>query len=142
MKKVKKVQNFLHDIANALICIGILMMLGTFTVMCSVGFAASSDVIRVNEVEISEIDFDGIWPFTVSSGLLRCTLTNHVYATHRVTFLVDGVEYAVNGTAGLGGRHLDIGPIWMIDPTHPVPGVEVRVSLASVLLFGLGLCDD
>ncbi|WKX74137.1 DUF2511 domain-containing protein [Streptomyces sp. XD-27] len=70
-----------------------------------------------------------VWPFTVDQGGLRCR-------EGAVTFMVDGTEYALNGTAKKVGFP-SVEPVWAEDPEL---GSGLRVSLSEVLEIGQRLC--
>lgn len=75
------------------------------------------------------------WPFTVSTGELGCKRLGDL---HLVTLTVNGVTYALNGTARsrikeYGWRDGD--EIWKRDPQHP----DMRVG-SSIINKGISLC--
>jgi hypothetical protein len=81
---------------------------------------------------ISQDTFSGTWPFTVSSGELRCEGSDGFGS---VIFSANGSEYGVNGTA-LDAGFQRINAIWKDDPS----GITPRVSISDVLEQGLALC--
>lgn len=78
---------------------------------------------------VNEADYGGDWPFTVSSGRLRCE------SGSAVVFATGGNEYAVNGAASSQG-YPDIDPIWRDNPD--IPGTKVNIS--PLIDDGLELC--
>lgn len=82
-------------------------------------------------VRSSEVSADQVapWPFTVSSGTLRCR--NGIL----VTFEAGGVEYALNGSAKTAG-YPSVEPVWAEDPQLP----GLRVDIHPALLAGSALC--
>jgi hypothetical protein len=79
---------------------------------------------------ISQTDFNGTWPFSVSSGTLRCIPDNRTPPLGAVVFKAGGASYAINGAARDAGYLL---PASLIrDGTHS--------RLADVLLEGTTLC--
>jgi hypothetical protein len=59
---------------------------------------------------ISQADFDGTWPFRVSSGTLRCVRGVQHPPLGAVVLKVDGTDYAINGAA-LGSGYPPASPI-------------------------------
>ncbi|MCZ4099856.1 DUF2511 domain-containing protein [Streptomyces sp. H39-C1] len=70
------------------------------------------------------------WPFTVSSGRIRCALGK------AVTFSANGQEYALNGLAK-GQGYPEIDPIWRDDPNL---GNGLKVDISEVLNAALAMC--
>ncbi len=73
---------------------------------CFLLFAFVSEAHAASE-KIHESDFGEEWPFTVPDGVLRCSGANDV------TFVSQGTEYAVNGSAQPMYENID--PIWKLD---------------------------
>ena len=97
---------------------------------------------------ISRSEYLEKWPFTVEDGLLKCE------AQGIVTFVTNGVEYAVNGLATASG-FADIDPIWeyneklnqrMADSAgisleqYMQEQTVLRINIGTVLDDGLKLC--
>ncbi|MGB3230078.1 MAG: DUF2511 domain-containing protein, partial [Mycobacterium sp.] len=76
---------------------------------------------------------DGQWPFTVPEGVLICTNPGW-----QMTLIANGVTYAVNLTAGFGGRYADITAIRRDDPD--IPGT--KVDMRPVIRRGFALCEQ
>ncbi len=110
-------------------------------------FAFASAAHAMSE-KIHESDFGEEWPFTVPDGVLRCSGANDV------TFVFQGTEYAVNGSAQ--AKYAQIDPIWEFD----MPLIEemaeafemtikeakeeyhFRINIGPVITAGLALCDS
>lgn len=80
----------------------------------------------------------GLWPFTVTGGVLNC------HAPHRVTFTANGVEYALNGAAKSTGQFQDVNPILRdtggyveIDETR----APAKQGVGPMVVGGLDLCS-
>lgn len=84
--------------------------------------------------EITAAMFEGVWPFTLPSGTLRCQterLADLTTPVQVITFTTpDGEEYAVNGAARSEAR----GYADMTGVTRP------DTSVAAVIEYGLSLC--
>jgi hypothetical protein len=95
-----------------------------------------------HEETVSKTTFSGTWPFTISSGRLRCktVIVDGIkeLPQHVVTFKANGTTYAVNGAAiGLMAGD-DIKAIWR--KNHNAMAGGPRVSIGDVLDEGLNLC--
>ena len=117
----------------------------------------SNDAIPVNEQEfdgqVSADTFDGEWPFTVTSGEVRCIRWNGQPA---VTFYTEetGVAYGLNGTGSgmleeIEGEPSDLNDIWAYDAetkkTLEAAGVTEdfpRISISDMIEAGLSLCGE
>jgi hypothetical protein len=80
---------------------------------------------------ISRATFKGTWPFTVSSGVLRCEPPD------TITFSAGGKTYAVNGPA-LDQGIPNVTPIWKRDGRT---GYGPRLYLGDVNARGHDLCE-
>ncbi len=89
-------------------------------------------------MSVSAADLGDSWPFTVSSGILRCekvvagSLTGLV-----VTFESGGKRYAVNGMARTRREGIEIDEIWAAEPR--IPGAKKNVQ--PLIDRGLRLCS-
>lgn len=72
------------------------------------------------------------WPLTVDSGVLTCVGSGGI---GKVTIVVDGITYAVNGTAKADKDNLDIRPIWADAET-----AGLKKDISPLLDEGLRLC--
>ncbi|WP_419861751.1 DUF2511 domain-containing protein [Candidatus Palauibacter sp.] len=96
--------------------------------------------VSSSERTISRSDFGDEWPFTVESGLLRCSPPSVV------TFTSGGTTYAVNGTAmTVVGAGVAIEPIWALAPPL-ISDIDIvdRLSLSDrqEIFRQLGVCED
>lgn len=83
------------------------------------------------ERRIGRLDLgDDWWPFTVESGTLGCD-------RGAVTFEVDGIVYALNGTARTMILGADIAPIWADAETLHC---GLKKNIAPLVSLGLELC--
>ena len=87
-----------------------------------------------NAVTITEAEFGKTWPFTVSSGILKCEKSGK---SESVTFTIpDGTTYGVNGAARDKG-HPDPKPIW-----KPNPEIQgARINIGAIIDKGRTLCN-
>ena len=90
---------------------------------------AKPSAITVSSTDVGKPWSGDKWPFTVSSGTLKCD-------RDAVIFVVGGRTYAVNGTAGSRG-FTDIAPIWRDNAA--IPGTKIYIGV--VLDPGLKLCN-
>ena len=74
-------------------------------------------------------DFGEDWPLTVDGGTLACSLG-------QVTFVREGVEYAVNPVARMTGLYQQIDPILADQPAS-----DAKRSLDPLIGVGLDLCE-
>ena len=81
--------------------------------------------------EISEDSFEGKWPFTVSSGILKCE-------NRLVIFSAGGVDYGINGSAKNAG-YPEPHPIWKESDDS---SVWPSVPMGDILRAGLKLCKN
>lgn len=84
---------------------------------------------------VSRATFKGVWPFTVSSGTLKCVLPSQ-----SVIFTSSGKTYAVNGMADSATDYPPIDSIWARNPTPLTPGYYEKQDLGDVIDAGLKLC--
>lgn len=82
---------------------------------------------------VGKADFGDAWPLTVEQGTLRCEGGGGVGA---VTIEVDGVTYALNGTAKSQKKGQDIQPIWAPNPDIAGSKKDIGVLIDE----GLKLC--
>jgi hypothetical protein len=77
---------------------------------------------------------DGLWPFTVADGVLKCYSEDSM-----VTFTAGGVEYGLNATARRFGNFRDIAEIMPDGPDGYVEanGMRQRVPTHGVSLEGI-----
>lgn len=87
---------------------------------------------RLGSVRVSRADFGDEWPLTVEEGILACD-------ADAVTFIANGVVYAVNGTAETRGGGVDIDPIWADNPHYPSSGGPKKMMV--LIDRGLELCS-
>jgi len=93
----------------------------------STGSAAPVDQSKT----VSKSDLPG-WPLTVDSGVLRCVGSAGMV---KVTIVVDGKTYGVNGTAMGDKKNLDIRSIWADAKT-----AGVKKNIGPLVHEGLQLC--
>jgi len=97
--------------------------------------SAPSDAgLGPNEVRITKDDFGDDWPFTVDEGVLA---GNGSGGIGEVIFTVDGVTYAVNGTARGTGKYTEIDEIWADDPEL----AGLKKNIGPIIDRGLELCQ-
>ena len=110
---------------------------------------------RPNEKLVSKQNYGQEWPLTVESGTLACSVLK-VEGYNRVplkavTIEVNGVKYAVNGTAGSHKLGKDIDEIWAPgDPKwieHPETKEKVNIGppkkdIGGLVQDGLKLCAN
>ena len=130
-------------------------LLCAFLFTFGLGFVPATTASAQTRI-IQEADFGQAWPFTVSGGELRCSRLTGASADLRlgiVTFSVNGVSYAVNGTARDHG-FTPIEPIWdfnwaMLDEVAKALGITVeqakeqspiRINIGPIIDAGLALC--
>lgn len=87
-----------------------------------------SQRISISEADTGKPWSGDNWPFTVSSGELKCD-------RNAVVFIARGQTYAVNGIATSMG-HANIRPIWRNNEDGPGP----KINIGPVLTLGLTLC--
>jgi hypothetical protein len=92
------------------------------------GLMGSSQRERGREY-VTASTFQGEWPLAVPTAYLVCT-------NGSVTAEINGVQYAVNGTARSRG-YPEIEPYWRFDPEA---GVGLRVNIGPFISYGLSLC--
>ena len=99
--------------------------------------AGGSEVISADE-------YGKEWPFTVTSGLLRCVDPG------AVTFAANGKAYGVNGLAVSDPRNEDLREIWKDDTESEVaqywlkkgrPDLISKISIGPIISRGLKLCQ-
>ncbi len=103
--------------------------------VCYVGFggtasAAALTQITPNQLLITQQDYGDNYPFTKEKGILSCKLGE-------VVFTVDGVPYAVNGTAQRTKENQPLENIWADNPA--IPGTKKNVG--GIISQGLALCQ-
>lgn len=82
---------------------------------------------------ISRTSMGAAWPFTVESGVVKCSGKNGV---GEVTFVAsNGTTYAVNGLARSAGKYPDAFDIQAFDANRVAKG-----DLNAVIARGLALC--
>lgn len=79
-----------------------------------------------DELPVSEANFDGDWPLTVSEGKIRCG------DGAALLFSAKGKAYALNGVASQQGYE-KIDPIWRTNPKIPGSRISLRdlIDMAS-----------
>jgi hypothetical protein len=93
------------------------------------GHASASDQASINRAT-----FEGQWPFTVDSGVVRCT------QVESVIFIHDRKSYALNGLARSDGIYKDVREIWADNPAEGAQAGQ-KIDLSPVIRLGLSLCD-
>lgn len=83
-----------------------------------------------NETLITEEAYGDKWPFTVKQGVLSCENISEVILT------VDGVSFAINGTAKSTKKYQPVEKIWADNPA--IPGA--KKSVGNIIKSGLALC--
>lgn len=84
----------------------------------------------VRSQEVTRAEFGRKWPLTVERGTLRCMYPDHERLhLHAHLIVVDGVFYALNGTAQthaakMGWQRVD--PIWL--ENRAIPGTKVPIA--------------
>lgn len=73
------------------------------------------------------------WPLTVDSGVLECEGSGGM---GKVTFVVDGKTYGVNGTARADQDNLDIQMLWADAET-----AGLKKDISPLIDEGLKLCE-
>jgi len=116
---------------------------------CSGSANRNQQELVKSEKIISKVDYGNDWPFTVEKGVLKCS-------SNQVLFLVNGKQYAINGTAqslakSLGYSALE--EIWAYDSAmrqqllsrgfskDDVEEMTTRVGIGRIIQDGLSLCD-
>ena len=100
----------------------------------STGSTAAAGLGSGHAEQIDRSTFSGTWPFTVSSGILRC-----LDSAGAVTFSAsNGTTYAINGTAGDEGAGEDVKSIWRKDPSD----AGMYMYLGDVMDEGQRLCPS
>lgn len=103
----------------------------------------ASSSVWAGQARIAQREFGKDWPFSVSDGILSCD-------GNAVTFRANGVIYAVNGTATMWKRGIDIDKIWLPgEPlwiTDPQTGKRVNAgppkkNIGAIINRGLALCS-
>ena len=88
-----------------------------------------------NELKISKKEFGGVYPFSVTDGILRCEFNQ---GHPLVYFGADGSMYAINGSAKTASPNLpSIDKIWADNPAMP----QNKLSMVDVIDEGLALCE-
>lgn len=117
------------------------VLIAAFT--CAISVSASA-----NSVMITAEEYGDAWPFTVSEGQLHCK-------NNAVGFLVEGVDYGLNGTATSAGL-APIEPIWKFDMEKieemaelfettveaMIEEAPLRINIGAVISDGLKLCNS
>ena len=83
-----------------------------------------------NETLITKEAYGDEWPFTVKQGVLSCENISEVVLT------VDGVSFAINGTAKSTKKYQPVEKIWADNPA--IPGA--KKSVGDIIKSGLTLC--
>lgn len=86
-----------------------------------------------SDMEVSSNSYDGEWPFTVNSGVVKCINDN---GTKLAVFESEGTEYQLNGAAKSRG-YTDISTIWKDNPD--IPGT--KISVGPMIQLALSQCD-
>ncbi|WP_448188751.1 hypothetical protein [Azospirillum sp. sgz301742] len=89
----------------------------------------------LHEEAISQDDWEGGWPFTVTHGTLRCTL--HKGAVPIVTFTARDIEFGVDDAAEAAGF-----PAIKAIRRRDRQGRFIDGDLDAVAQLGRMLCDD
>jgi hypothetical protein len=79
----------------------------------------------------------GDWPFTVSEVTLHCA-ESFGHESGAVTVIIDGRDYALNGTAK--SRYPDMRPFWKEDPDPELAAHGLKVNIGPMIDRGLALC--
>jgi Protein of unknown function (DUF2511) len=79
---------------------------------------------------------DGPWPFTVPEGTLLCAPYGVGGRSQSVTFIANGVVYAINGTAKGTHQFAPLEQIWKDNPQM----AGTKVNIGPMLDRGLSLC--
>jgi hypothetical protein len=89
--------------------------------------------ITPSQLLITQKDYGDKWPFTKEKGILTCKGTKKL---GEVVLTVDGVPYAINGTAKRTRENQPLEKIWADNPA--IPGT--KKNLGDVIDKGLALC--
>ena len=95
-----------------------------------IGLAACDN----NSKRLSKSGFGDEWPFTVSSGNVRCVGTDF-----QLTFEAGGKTFALNDAARASEEYEDISSIVKADENYP--GGQVKMDLSVIEFEGLKLCN-
>lgn len=90
----------------------------------------TSTSLPQNEILITKEAYGDEWPFTVEQGILSCENVSEVVLT------VDGVSFAINGTAKSTKKYQPVEKIWADNPA--IPGT--KKSVGDIIKSGLALC--
>ena len=103
--------------------------LSVLVVMAFILAVAVATAIDTDARRVAAGDFGDDWPLTVEGGTLACSLG-------QVTFVREGVEYAVNPVAQMTGLYQGIDPL---RADHPA--ADAKRSLDPLIDAGLDLCE-
>jgi len=87
-----------------------------------------------SELLITQKEYGDKWPFTKEQGILTCKGTKKL---GEVVLTIDGVSYAVNGTAKRTKTNQPLEKIWADNPA--IPGA--KKNLVDIIDRGLALCQ-
>lgn len=96
------------------------------------GVEQSGEAVDPQAKTVGKSTMAADWPLTADEGVLRCEGSGGV---GQVTIEVDGIKYAVNGSAKGDKSNAPIDPIWAEDTT---PGL--KKSIGPLIQEGLALC--
>ncbi|HOW75701.1 MAG TPA: DUF2511 domain-containing protein [Candidatus Competibacteraceae bacterium] len=108
-----------------------------FWAIISLNTQKSTSISYAGGVEITESEYGEEWPLTVKKGTLNCTSLGTLGI---ITFTVNGITYAVNGTAKARARQNDWREINEIWRDNPNPQYGPKINIAPLVQKGLSLC--
>jgi hypothetical protein len=107
-------------------------------ILLGVALIASIARAVAGTATIRAADYGDRWPFTVSEGVIECTLFQE--NLHILTFASGGKTYGLNGTARNLARekgYAEIAAIWKDDPKN----TGTKINIGPVIDKALSLCE-
>ena len=111
---------------------------------------------KPTSIALSKDSFEGVWPFTVDHGVLKCVQYNEPgmkpKALKGVIFEANGLMYAVNGTAKSRSDthgYFPLERIWAVDTAAtngmirvgvPPEQALLRMNIGPIIDMGLRIC--